>query len=129
MPMRGEWPGLPVAEYKAKGVELFGPDPHDWVFTCPACGNRASVSLAKERWPELEGKGWRPWSECVGRYTREAGCDWAAYGLFCGPLKLTDEGKPEVYAFDFAGHPFTAHSKTGLDYPLRKLEPLERDTA
>jgi hypothetical protein len=113
-------PEIPEAEWKAKGQELFGPDMHTWKFVCPACGHVASVDLAKRRWPELEGKGWRPWSECIGRHTRRGGCDWAAYGLFCGPLKIKHADGKISFAFDFVGHPFSVHQKKGLDSPLRE---------
>lgn len=114
-------PEIPVAEYEAKGRELFGPDPHSWQFVCPACGNAASVDMARKRWPELKGCGWRPWSECIGRYTNRGGCNWAAYGLFCGPLKIRRDDNEITYAFDFVGHPFSVHRREGLDTPLRDV--------
>ena len=106
-------------EFEAKGVELFGSDKQTWNFVCPACGNTAGLLKAKDLWPELMSTKWSPTSECVGRYLSAIGCDWAAYGLLCGPLyvEMTDENgeRKVVYAFDFEGRPFTVEDQDGLD--------------
>ena len=98
-------------EWDAKGRELFGMDMQDWKFVCPSCGLVQSIAKAKEHWPQLKGKDWNVTSECVGRYTKDAGCDWCAYGLFRGPLIVVLSNGDEIAAFDFAGKPFTGDSK------------------
>lgn len=47
-------------------------------------------------------------SECIGRAVPGKGCDWAAFGLFSGPLFVLRESGAEAAIFDFAGKPFTA---------------------
>ncbi len=113
--------------WEAKGVELFGPDKENWRFVCPSCGNEMSIARARAEFPQLKGTGWRPESECIGRYIdvpaaqllREAGvtsqrCDWCAYGLLSGPLHVFADGRNEpIAAFDFAGKPFTSEAPRG----------------
>lgn len=97
------------AQWEAKGAELFGDDKEAWRFVCPTCGNALSVAEAKQTLPEIKGRGWSVESECIGRYTDKAGCNWAAYGLFRGPVFVTPSEHPDkqVPVFDFAGRPFT----------------------
>jgi hypothetical protein len=96
------------ADWEAKGRELFGNDKAAWRFHCPACHDELSMAEAREKYPELKGCGWSPGQECIGRHTDKVDCDWAAYGLFRGPLIIVanDDGR-EVAMFDFAGKPFT----------------------
>lgn len=95
------------AEWEAKGAALFGPDLTKWRFKCPICGNVMSVEKARAEFPELKGSGLSIEQECVGRYSpkvlRPDGtrCDWAAYGLFRGPVIVTTENGKEVPAFEF----------------------------
>lgn len=92
--------------WEAKGRELFGADMRAWRFHCPTCGLDMSIADAIEKHPDVKGKGWSPEQECIGRYTKAAGCDWCAYGLFRGPL-FVERGTEKVPCFDFAGQPFT----------------------
>lgn len=94
-------------EWEKKGIELFGEDRTAWRFVCPSCGHVASINDAKEKYPEIKGRGWSPPSECVGRYLKDLGCDWCAYGLFHGPLAIETEDGEVIFAFDFEGKPFT----------------------
>lgn len=104
-------------QWEAVGLELYGENKHDWQFQCPMCGNVQSVAIARKKWPELEGVGWQPWGECVGRYLEGVGCDWAAYGLFRGPLEIERGGDTRLIpAFDFDRRTYEAK---GLE-PLRK---------
>lgn len=99
-------------EWRDKGNELFGGEQTNWRFQCPACGNVASIEMAKEKWPEVKGKGWNPSSECIGRYTDKVKCDWAAYGLFAGPLFVKENGgEKSIPLFDFEGKVFTDKKK------------------
>ena len=107
-------------DWFALGEELFGPDPADWRFECPSCHDTASgrdfrealdehPRYRKDRSPvqasDLLGQ------ECIGRtlgallrspnpYTGR-GCDWAAYGLFSGPVHVV-QGDRRVPTFRFA---------------------------
>ena len=65
-------------EWRKKGVSLFGQFPEDWKFVCPHCGNVASGLDFKEAGAEPDSI----YCECIGRYVKGKGCDWAAYGLF-----------------------------------------------
>jgi len=96
-----------LADWEAKGVELFGEDRCNWRFVCPSCGDVQSVNTAKKNYPELKGKGWAPAQECIGRYLEDAGCNWCSYGLFRGPLLIELEDGKEVGYFDFDGKPYT----------------------
>jgi len=69
-------------EWFDEGTKLFGPDRTQWVFQCPRCKLKTSIAIAREKWPGLKGTDWRPHQECIGRYLKDEGCDWAAYGLF-----------------------------------------------
>jgi hypothetical protein len=104
---------LTLEQWEAKGRELFGDDKSKWRFVCPSCGNVMSIEKAKAEFTMLQGRGWRPEAECVGRYLDDVGCDWAAYGLFRGPLIVKVDGDDimEIFAFDFDGKPFTGGEK------------------
>lgn len=95
-------------DWEKKGVELFGDDKWNWRFVCPKCGDERSLNEVKDEYPELKGRGWRPGQECIGRCVIGIGCDWAAYGLFRGPvIVMATENSSEVPYFDFAGRLFT----------------------
>lgn len=83
-----------IDEWRNAAVSLFGQDPAKWRFKCPRCGNVAAVA-------EFDEFGVKPdvaAYECIGRYRKDKGCDWAAYGLF--DICTTHvEGIP---VFDFA---------------------------
>jgi hypothetical protein len=69
----------------------------DCKFVCPNCGLASSPNDFKALGilPERAAK------ECIGRHTKECGCDWAAYGLFRGPafVALPDGGTSPVFEF------------------------------
>ena len=83
-----------VAEWKAKGEELFGKDVENWKFKCPACGNVASGQEYKDAGAEPDSI----YCECIGRHVKGKGCNWAAYGLF-DICTVHVDGQP---VFDFA---------------------------
>ena len=87
-----------LEEWKNKGTELFGSDIENWKFKCPNCGHVASGKDFKEAGAEPNAM----YCECIGRYKKNVGCDWAAYGLFdiCNVHVLN--GDNEVPVFDFA---------------------------
>lgn len=98
-------------QWRAKGVELFGDDMSKWRFQCPACGGVASVEIAKKDFPTVEGAGWHPESECIGRYLPKGNCDWCAYGLIRGPLFVARPNGARTPIFDFEGNPFTSDQR------------------
>ena len=111
-------PKITSEQWETLGRKLYGENKHDWQFQCPMCGNVQSVAIARKKWPELEGVGWQPWSECVGRYLEgAAGCDWAAYGLFRGPIVIEHpDATKGIAAFDFDRR----------TYEAKGLEPLHK---
>lgn len=86
-------------------TERFGPDPTDWAFVCPHCGDVATggdfrAALADHPRTNRDGSPTTAsgimGQECIGRTLGALsgsaddwagrGCDWCAYGLFGGPL-------------------------------------------
>jgi hypothetical protein len=93
-----------------KGIELFGPDPMNWKFVCPVCGNVQSPA----DFQQYKEKGATPESatnECIGRYAgaksthltgKAQPCDYAGYGFFkLSPIRVVDETGQEVHSFGF----------------------------
>ncbi len=88
-----------VEEWREEGVKLFGDNISDWKFKCPKCGNVASVMEYLK-----EGAGTNDsYQNCIGRFKKGKGCDWAAYGLFdiC-KVHIKQEGNL-IPVFEFAG--------------------------
>jgi hypothetical protein len=78
--------------------EVEGRGKLDCKFVCPSCGLTSSPNDFKALGVHPE----RAAKECIGRHTKERGCDWAAYGLFQGPVfVLMPDGK-ELPVFRFA---------------------------
>lgn len=69
-------------------------------FVCPRCGGVQTLADFKERGLDPQ----RAYSDCIGRYLPEQGCDWAAYGLLgtLGKGRLVVAGERELEVFDFA---------------------------
>lgn len=90
------------ADWKQVGSDLYGDDVAKWEFACPSC----KLILSGERMAEYKHKtkgNWQPYAECIGRYVAGIGCDWAAYGLFCGPREIVNEdGSHRAHVFYFA---------------------------
>ena len=94
-------------ELRAVLTDRFGPNPHDWAFVCPRCGDVATgadfkAALAEHPVTYSDGHhvtaSARLGRECIGRTlgaltlpkaVNKRGCDWAAYGLIRGPLLVT----------------------------------------
>lgn len=91
---------MDLEEWNAIGVEFYGEDRMNWEFSCPNCKLTLSFNKYLEKKAQL--KGWQPYTECVGRYLKDEGCDWAAYGLFNGPREITENNEHRAYAFYFA---------------------------
>jgi hypothetical protein len=67
-----------LREWRTEGERLFGRFIEDWKFKCPKCGNIASGQEFKDAGADSNSI----YCECIGRYVKGKGCDWAAYGLF-----------------------------------------------
>lgn len=81
-------------QWLAEGKHRFGEDFEDWKFVCPKCGNVASGMEFKALGADIN----VIYTECIGRYDKNKGCDWAAYGLF-DICTVHVDGQP---VFDFA---------------------------
>ncbi len=86
-------------EWLKKGEKLFGKDKMKWKFICPSCKHIQTP----EDFKQFKDKGANPntaYQDCIGRWTGGLNglhkCDWASYGLFCGP-DFVDE--TPVFAF------------------------------
>lgn len=101
---------MELKEWKETGKELYGEEPINWKWECPACGHVAS---AKE-FDEFGEDPSRAYQNCIGRVNGKGtsngedngyGCNWAAYGLF-GTLgkgiNIVTEDGHEVEVFEFA---------------------------
>jgi hypothetical protein len=81
----------------------------DCKFVCPHCGNTASPN----DWTAAGGDPQRAPHECIGRLDPKVmaggefvagpngGCDWAAFGLFSGPVFVVTAAK-RIATFEFA---------------------------
>jgi hypothetical protein len=109
---------LTKAELAAEATERFGPDPQNWAFQCPRCGDIAVVGDFPQGEEDRIGQ------ECVGRWrgalqgpanddggqaVAERGCDWTAYGLFRGPWEIVMPDGHSAWGFPLA--PATAAAK------------------
>jgi hypothetical protein len=91
------------AEFLAEAKQRFGDSALDIAFTCPNCGDVAAIS---EFAPEHRD---RAGQECIGRTLgalnagyNGRGCDWTAYGLFCGPWTVVLPSGRDLHIFPLA---------------------------
>ncbi len=64
-------------DWKSQLIEKFGEDSQDWKFICVVCGN---IQCGKD----FVAIGENPQQSsfnCIGRYTKEKGCDWTLGGF------------------------------------------------
>lgn len=93
---------LTLDEYATEARRRFGPDPRDWAFTCPGCGDTATA----RDYPR--GYGDRVGQECIGRYRARQpelparGCLRVAYGLIGGPWAIKLEDGTIAHSFPLA---------------------------
>jgi hypothetical protein len=102
------------AELLTRAKERFGENPLDFAFTCPSCGEVATIrdfidagdaSMAGQGCigrllGALKGKG-SPTTD-GGRSIATRGCDWAAFGLISGPWTVVMPDGREVSSFPLA---------------------------
>lgn len=84
---------LTQEEWRKEGRKRFGLDFKNWKFKCPHCGNIASGAEFKEAGAEPNAI----YQECIGRYVKGKGCNWAAYGL----LDICTVRVDDVPVFEF----------------------------
>lgn len=104
---------LTQAELAAEAAARFGPNPWDWAFQCPRCGD---IATARD-FPE--GKRQRLGQDCVGRHCgalkgpanadgrgeATRGCDWTAVGLIRGPWEIAMPDGQTAWGFPLAPAP------------------------
>jgi hypothetical protein len=123
--VEGGHPPLMHATWMSLLRDRFGPDPRDWAFVCPGCGDVATgkdleEALARNpRQHSERGGGERPVTfgdllgqECIGRTLgaldgtndpyEGRGCTWAAYGLIPGPIGVHMPNGAEIRVFKAA---------------------------
>lgn len=106
-----------------EGSRLFGSDKNLWRFSCSKCGNVASPL----DFTAVGAPAGKAVVECIGRWTKDKGCDWAAYSK-----AYTDRGRSVVMpdgsrvpTFDFATKRPGSYDTT-LEEILRQAEDLVR---
>lgn len=90
---------ITLEQWNNKGRSLFGDDKMKWKFVCPVCKNiQTPEDLKKAGANHVD-----VLQECVGRYDKTKGCDYAAYGLFKRTnTKVISEHFVPTDMFDFA---------------------------
>lgn len=120
---------LTQAELLAEAQTLFGPDPLDIAFKCPACGDTATIREFPDDTKHLAGQ------ECIGRSLgalkgdlrfdakgaqrgqAKRGCDWTSYGLLRGPWEIVMPDGHSGWSFELAEKPDVETALTGLRAP------------
>jgi hypothetical protein len=97
------------AEWEAEAVRRFGPDPLNWRFVCPCCGNVASTTDWRDAGAPVDAVAF----SCVGRWLPGARrafggsgpgpCDYTGGGLFkLNPVAVTTPDGKTHHVFAFA---------------------------
>ena len=84
------------------GRAFFGKNPDDWKFECVSCGHVQSVSDFVEVGVERDKAVQAVYQECIGRYTKEKGCDWCLFGLFQIHESEVEQKGDKIPVFIFA---------------------------
>lgn len=120
-----------LAEWRAEAVRRFGPDRMNWKFVCAGCGHVQSVGDFMKLQPIVtKNISQAAYQECIGRYhggkiwadmkEGEGGpCNYAAFGLFHGPVDVTMPDGSVVHVFHFADDALRErfNSEVSLDDP------------
>lgn len=107
-----------VDEWQARLFDIAGGRDQEHLqhvtFVCPMCHETHSVrefyEAAKDRGDDMHE--WDPTvaaQECLHRFLDDGQCDWCAYGLFRGPVIVTDPDGGTTGVFPF-GQPEAAES-------------------
>lgn len=71
-----------IEEWQKEAERLFGKDTKQWKFECPMCHTiQTPKDLIDTGMTVEEMQGYVGFS-CIGRFTKEKGCDWTLGGLF-----------------------------------------------
>jgi hypothetical protein len=89
---------MEYAEWHALGVKLYGPNMQDWKFKCVRCGHIQTghdMARVAEDWKT------EVFFSCIGRWTRDVGCNWTLGGLFTVHKRevISEGGKVPVFLF------------------------------
>jgi hypothetical protein len=101
---------LTQAELGEEAARRFGPNPLDWAFQCPRCGDIATPRDFPEGKREAVGQ------DCIGRHRgalkgertddgrgqADRGCDWCSYGLIRGPWEIVMPDGRSAWGFPLA---------------------------
>jgi len=81
----------------------FGEKARDWKFVCPACKTVQSIQdLLRAGVKKEDVDGYMAFS-CIGRFTKDKGCDWTLGGLFqIHTLEVELENGHKRAVFEFA---------------------------
>jgi len=89
-------------EWQKAAEKLYGSDVKQWRFKCPICGHTASVQ-------EIMSAGAKDpncaYMECISRYQKDIGCNFAAYGFLgipYGGYVIEDKNGIGMEIFEFA---------------------------
>ena len=89
-------------EFIAEGKKRFGDDPKNWKFRCPRCKTTQTAHDLVEAGVKKEEIDNYLGFSCIGRFTKDKGCNWTLGGLF-QIHELEVEFVGEVYRrFEFA---------------------------
>lgn len=94
---------IKLEDFKAKATERFGPETHKWKFKCPHCGEAQSAEdLVAAGVDKADVQKYIGFS-CIGRFTKERGCDWTLGGFFkIHELEIVTEDGTHHPHFDLA---------------------------
>ncbi len=88
---------MTLAEFKAKGKELYGDNYIDWKFECPSCHHPQSAKDWEDNKIDKDTIQNQLGFSCIGRHVENIGCDWTLGGLFqIHTLEVIDDDG-EVY--------------------------------
>jgi hypothetical protein len=112
---------LTLTQLAAEARERFGPNPAQWAFQCPMCGD---IATAADFPPEMREA---VSIDCVGRYRGalsapdadptgaqpQRGCGYSAHGLVHGPWEITLPDGGSLHCFPLAPAPDKTDEETG----------------
>lgn len=123
MTVQGDNDTISQADLLALLTNRFGPDPMNWAFVCPSCGDIANggdfrQALADNPTTRRDGTPSTAsdflGQQCIGRLLgalrekrqddwKGRGCDWVAFGLFRGPQMVRLPAQPGQESEDGSG--------------------------
>lgn len=94
---------MTLEELKKVAKERFGEDGNKWAFVCPVCKTRQTAEDLLAAGVSKEDVSGKIGFSCIGRFTRDKGCDWTLGGLLhLHELEIeTPDGKKHMH-FDLA---------------------------